>query len=138
MLNMNRLNVNLLHLPNEILFYIFEKLNNVDVLYSLFDIGNERLDSLIRDETFSNILNFALTIDNTPMIDSVLDRFSKNILPQIHFNIKSLIVTSSSIERILLVAHYPSLTELKFCDFQRDRSSHYFSGKQKSYSSRTT
>ena len=127
---MNRLSVNLLDLPNEILFYILKKLNNIDVLYSLFGITNERLDSIVRDETFSNILNFALTIPNTTITDSILDRFSNCILPQIHSNIKCLIVTSASIERIFLAAHYPCLTQLKLCDFKSNSSLHYFTGEE--------
>jgi hypothetical protein len=129
LLNMNRLNVSLLDLPNEILFYILKKLNNTDVLYSLFDINNERLDAMVREETFSTTLNFASTDHNTTNIDSILDRFCDGILPQIHYNVKCLIVTSASIERILLAAHYPCLTALKLLDFQCNRALRYFTGE---------
>jgi hypothetical protein len=43
---MNQHNVHLLDLPNEILFLILRKLENVDVFYSLMDINNQRLDSI--------------------------------------------------------------------------------------------
>ncbi|CAF1237525.1 unnamed protein product [Rotaria sordida] len=127
---MKRSGVNLLDLPNEILFNILKKLDNTDVLYSLFDINNERLDNIVREETFSNTLNFTLTVRNTIIIGSVLDRFCNYILPQIHYNVKCLIVAPASIERILLATHYPNLTELKLLDFQRDSSLRYFTGEQ--------
>jgi hypothetical protein len=68
-LNMNRSSVHLLDLPNEMLFNILNKLDNVDVLYSLLGINNEQLDSITRQKTFSNILIlFASTIHNTTRI----------------------------------------------------------------------
>ena len=127
---MNRSHVNLLDLPNEILLYILKKLDNVDVLYSLFGINNERLDNIEQQEIFSNTLNFASIIHNTTIIDSIFDRFCNYILPQIHYNVKCLIFEATSMERILLVTHYPNLTELKLFNFQRDNSLHYFTGKQ--------
>jgi hypothetical protein len=99
---MNRSSVHLLDLPNEMLFNILNKLDNVDVLYSLLGINNERLDSITRQKTFSNIL----------------------ILHQLFI---TLLV---SMERILLATHYPNLTELQLFNFQRDSSLHYFTGKQ--------
>jgi hypothetical protein len=126
---MNRFNVHLLDLPNEMLFYILNKLDNVDVLYSLFGINNERLDSITRKKTFSNILNLTSTINNT----AILDRFCNYILPRIYSNVKCLIVEPVSMERILLATHYPNLTELKLFNFQRDSSLHYFTGKKVFY-----
>ncbi len=42
----------------------------------------------------------------------MLDRFCSCILPQIHHNIQSLLVESSSIERILLACGYSKLHKL--------------------------
>ncbi|CAF5224876.1 unnamed protein product, partial [Rotaria magnacalcarata] len=108
------------------LFNILKKLDNVDVLYSLAGINNERLDSITREETFSKILNLSLVIRNTKIIDAVLDRFCNYILPRIHYNVKCLIVEPTSMERILLATDYPNLTELKIFNFQRDSSLRYF------------
>jgi hypothetical protein len=127
---MNRSSVHLLDLPNEMLFNILKKLDNVDVLYSLLGINNDRLDSIAREETFSNILNFVSTVHNIIISDSILDRFCDYILPQIYYNVKCLIVESASMERILLATHYPNLTQLKLFNFQRDSSLRYFTGKQ--------
>ncbi|CAF2941966.1 unnamed protein product [Rotaria sp. Silwood2] len=123
---MNRSTVHLLDLPNEILFNILKKLDNVDVLYSLFGINNDRLDSIAREETFSNILNFVSTVHNIIINDSIVDRFCNKILPQICYNVKCLIVEPMFMERILLATHYSNLTELKLFNFQRVSSLQYF------------
>ncbi|CAF4884913.1 unnamed protein product [Rotaria sp. Silwood2] len=128
---MNRSAVHLLDLPNEILFNSLKKLDNVDVLYSLFGINNDRLDSIAQEETFSTILNFVSIVHNIIINDSILDRFCNNVLPQIYYNVKCLIVESASMERILLATHYPNWTQLKIFNFQRDSCSlRYFTGKQ--------
>jgi hypothetical protein len=123
---MNQSHVHLLDLPNEMLFYILNKLDNVAVLYSLFGINNERLDSIIQRKNFSNILNFPSTIDNT----TIIDRFCNIILPRIFSNVKCLIVEPTLMERILHATHYPNLVELKLDNFQRDNSLDYFTGKK--------
>ncbi|CAF1141202.1 unnamed protein product [Rotaria sordida] len=117
---MNQCNINLLDLPTEILLTIFKKLDNMDVLYSLFDINNQRLDNIIQENTFTNTLNFVLTTltnDFLSISDPILDRFCTNILPKIHYNVKSLILNSLSMERILLVADYSNLCEIKIFNF---------------------
>ena len=43
---MNKHDVQLLDFPNEILFFILEKLGNIDVLYSLFGINNRQLNMI--------------------------------------------------------------------------------------------
>ena len=124
---MNRSAICHLDLPNEILAHILSKLNNIDVLYSLFDIKNERLDSITRQKIYSNILNFASIIDKT----TIIDRFCMDILPQISSNIKCLIVEPTSMERILLASHYPNLNELKICNFRPKSSLHNLTGRKK-------
>ncbi|CAF1553732.1 unnamed protein product [Rotaria sordida] len=126
---MNLSNIGLLDLPYDILLIILKKLNNIDVLYSLLDVDNQRLDVIVQENTFTNTLNFVLTTstdDISPFTDSILDRFCINILPRIHHNIKSLILDSISMERILLAADYPNLTELKLFNFNGKIVSHYF------------
>ncbi|CAF5086382.1 unnamed protein product, partial [Rotaria sp. Silwood1] len=123
---MNLSSVHLLDLPNEMLFNILKKLENVDVLYSFFGINNERLEKIIEDEFFSNSLNIASITENSTIIDSILDRFCDYILPRIYFNVKCFIVEPEFMERILLATPYPNLTELKLFNFQRDSSLHYF------------
>ena len=124
--------VHLFDLPDEMLLYIVKRLDNVNVLYSLFGIDDGRLDRIIREKTFSHHLNFTSILHHNATIDSILDRFRQNILPHIHFNIRSLTVEPSHMERILLASPYPNLTELKILDFQRDSAAlSYFTGENR-------
>jgi hypothetical protein len=78
------------------------KLDNVDVLYSLFGINHDRLNSIKREEIFSTTFNFASSVDDT----IILGRFCNYILPRIYSNVKCLIVELASMERILLATLY--------------------------------
>jgi hypothetical protein len=130
---MNQHSAHLLDLPNEILFLILKNLDNVDVLYSLLDINNQRLDIIAQEQIFSNILNFVFITQSTDEIstisDSILDRFCVSILPRVHKNVKSLIIESISMECILRAGIYPNLTELKLFNFNKEIISRYFTGK---------
>ncbi|CAF3990741.1 unnamed protein product, partial [Rotaria magnacalcarata] len=126
---MNQCNINFLDLPTEILHVILKMLDNMDVLYSLFDVNNQRLSNIIQENTFTNTLNFVLitlTDDILSISDPILDRFCINILPRIHYNVKSLILNSLSMERILSAADYSNLSELKIFNFNGKIASRYF------------
>lgn len=130
---MNSHQRHLLDLPNEILYLIFKKLNNIDVLYSLLDIDNQRLDILAQQQMFSTILNFVSPSEINEQIcsisDSMLNRFSVSILPRVHKNVKSLIVEPISMECILRAGAYPNLTELKVFNFNKEFVSRHFTSK---------
>jgi len=111
---MNRSKVHLLDLPDEILLMILKKLNNVDVLYSLLDINNGRLNIVAQENTFTNILKF-VSIDDI----SIFDRFCIDILPRIHCKVKCFILNSFFMNRFLLATDYPNLTELKIFHFKQ-------------------
>ncbi|CAF1373693.1 unnamed protein product [Rotaria sordida] len=105
----------------------------MDVLYSLLDVDNQRLDMIVQEKTFTNTLNFVLTMitdDVLSIADSILDRFCISILPKINYNVKSLILESESMERILLATDYPNLTELKFYNVNDHIVSRYFTGNK--------
>ncbi|CAF4142081.1 unnamed protein product, partial [Adineta steineri] len=121
---MNRSNVHLLDLPDEILLIILKNLNNIDVLYFLFDINNERLNILAQEYIFSNILKF-VSIDN----NSIIDRFCIDILPRIHHNVKCFAFDAVFMERILLATNYPNLTKLTIFHFQQEIVSNYFTNE---------
>jgi hypothetical protein len=127
---MNQSDIHILDLPNEILIIILKKLGNVDVLYSLFGINNQRIDTLINNDLFTNVLNFVIT----SIIDHKLDRFCIFILPQRHHCIKKLILDSTSMERILLAGNYPNLTSLELFNFGQEIVFRYFTGKFLTYS----
>jgi hypothetical protein len=124
--SMNRSDVHLLDLPDEILLVLLKKLNNIDVLYALCNINNKRLRILAQEKIFSNILSFVF-IDNI----SSIDRFCMDILPAIRKNVKYLILKPVLMERILLATNFPNLTKLKLVQFKKDLISHYFTSKCK-------
>jgi len=131
--NMHQSNVNLLDLPNEILLTIFKFLNNIDILYSLFDIDNQRLDMILQEKAFTTSLNFVLatSYDNVLSIAvSIIDRFCISILPKINYDIKSLTLESKSMEHILRAADYPNLTELKLYNVNDHIISQYVTSKK--------
>jgi hypothetical protein len=127
---MNQSDIHILDVPNEILIIILKKLGNVDVLYSLFGINNQRIDTLINNDLFTNVLNFVIT----SIIDHKLDRFCMYISPQRHHCIKKLILDSTSMERILLAGNYPNLTSLELFNFGQETVFRYFTGKFLTYS----
>ncbi|CAF2953724.1 unnamed protein product [Rotaria sp. Silwood2] len=101
----------------------------MDVLYSLFDVDKQRLDILLQENIFTNTLNFVLTTltdDILSLANPIINQFCMNILPKIHYNVKSLTVDSIYMERILLTGNYPNLTELKLFNFNDKFVSHYF------------
>ena len=114
----------LLDLPDEILFYIFKKLNNIDVFNSLFNINNRRIENLIREKNFCETLNFAIINNQT-----TIDQFCRSTLPHIQNNVKCLIVELTSIERILLASDYTYLNQLKLCHFKQENFRGYLAGK---------
>ena len=124
--------VELLDLPNEILFFILRRLENIDVLYSLLNSGNQRLHTIVQDRMFTNNLNFTTMSSNDDVCsisDAILHRFCLNTLPRIQQRVESLVLESSSVERILLAADYPNLTQLKLFNFNQEIFSRYFTGK---------
>ncbi|CAF0789333.1 unnamed protein product [Adineta steineri] len=117
--NMKDLLVQLDDLPDEILMYIFKKLYNDQVLYSLMDV-NQRLNRIVHDTNFIRhlcLLEYCPIHDSTsPLPDSITDRFCSKILPEIGHQIKTLFLSRTSIERVLRATNYPNLNNLGLCD----------------------
>jgi hypothetical protein len=128
-------NVDFSDLPIEILLNILKKLDNIGVLYSLFGVINERFDSLLQDNIFTNTLNLLTNSadDNPSFLDPMLDRFCIDILPKIHYNVRHLILQSMSMGRILLTGTFPNLTHLKVFNFGQHIALNYFTGKYSIY-----
>jgi hypothetical protein len=135
---MSQSSVHLLDLPNEILSIILRKLDNVNVLYSLFAVINERFDRLLQNNVSTNTLHLvsiSSTDDEISSLDEpVLNRFCTDILPRIHHNVTHLTLESMSMERILLAGNYPNLTYLKLFNFGKEIALYYFKGKYLKYS----
>lgn len=134
---MNTSNINhfgILDLPNEILLMIFNKLNMVDVLYSLVDV-TQRFDQLVLDPFY--IRNLSLTsmrmksfFDRTYSIDDeILLKLCKNILPRIYHQVNELTVEQHSMEHVLHTTNYPQLYSLTLLDFQEEILLNYLTSK---------
>lgn len=127
-------NLNILDLPNEIFFIIFNKLNMVDVLYSLTDV-NQRLNQLVFDPFYIHHLDMTSMkiksyLDRTFSIDNhILDRICQNILPRIHHQISQLIIEQESMTHILHTINYPQLYSLSLINFQDEKLLKYLTGK---------
>src|SRR5690242_19678310 len=125
--------LNILDLPDEILLNICNKMNIVDVLYSLVDV-NQRFDRLVLDPL--TIRNLDLTIrtfesmyDQTFSIDDkVLSRICDKILCRIYNQINTLTVEQYSIKRILRAANYPQLYSLSLINFEGEILNQYLTG----------
>ena len=130
---MNSYHAHILDLPNEILFLILKRLDNNDVLYSLLDIANQRLDVLAQEQIFSTILNLVSTSETNDEIrsipDSMLERFCVSILPRVHENVQSLTVEPISMECVFHAGAYPNLTELKIVNFNEEIALRHFRSK---------
>ena len=130
--------VQLNDLPDEVLLTIFKKLNNVQVLYSLFGV-DARLNQIVSDLDFTSHLTLLTCLSNRrypclsnrhilPLEDVVLDRFCSQILSKIHDKIQWLDLESSSMERILLAAYYPSLSGLLLYNIEEKTAICIFNG----------
>ncbi|CAF3205849.1 unnamed protein product [Rotaria socialis] len=112
----------IVQLPNEILLYIFNKLNVIDVFYSLVGV-NQRFDQLIFD---------FLDIDNIPSIfhqkyingksqhDYILDKICLKILPRINTKIRKLTIDPYSLKRMVNAIDFPQLYSLSLLGYQID------------------
>jgi hypothetical protein len=107
--------IGLNNLPDEILMIVFQKLNNVDVLYSFHGV-NHRLNKIIHDSIFTNRLSFVQRLKckfiDLLHCDAILNRYCLQILPDIHDKIKWLDLEASSMKHTLCATDYPNLNSL--------------------------
>ena len=117
-------------LPDEILIYIFKKLYNIEILYSLSGV-NKRINKIAHDFIFTSCLTLIRCSTNDlyyPLNDAMLDRFCFQILPKIQNKINWINVESSSMERILRATNYPNLNGLGFYNLDVKSAEHLFTG----------
>ena len=119
--------INMLDLPDEILFLILRKLQMVDVLYSLANTHQRfrRLASdplYINDLDMTNVMKITSLYQNISSIDiHVLSNICQNILPLIHHKVSKLTVEQCSIKSILhAMGDSPKLYSLSLLNFQGD------------------
>jgi hypothetical protein len=122
--------LNILDLCDEILLVILNKLNNIEVLYSLIGV-NRKLDRLARDITFTQSVDLVAISSNEhngSRNKSILDRFCFSIMPRIQHNIESLTLDPLSIDRVLCIGNYSKLHKLTLVNLQLEMGSRIFNG----------
>jgi hypothetical protein len=131
--NLNNNHLNILDLPDEILYIIFKKLDMVDVLYSLVDV-NQQFNRLVLDSLYVRDLNLTtnITINSVyghifPIDTQVLSRICEKILSRINHQVHKLTVEPYSIKDILAV-NYPQLYSLSLIYFQKETLNQYLTG----------
>jgi hypothetical protein len=128
----NRLNI--LDLPDEILFIILNKLKMVDVFYSLVDV-NRRFDRLVFDSLYirhldmTTVMNINSAHDQSSSIDTqVLSEICSKVLPRIDHQVHKLTVEQDSMKRILRAANYGQVYSLSLINFQEEILYQYLTG----------
>ncbi|CAF1166270.1 unnamed protein product [Rotaria sordida] len=99
---------------------IFNKLNMVDMLYSLVDV-NQRFDRLAFDSLYIDHLDLVIKQDdihNFSIDTHILDRICSKILPRINNKVTKFTLEPLSMERVFGTVHYPQLHSLSFINFQ--------------------
>ncbi|CAF5124585.1 unnamed protein product, partial [Rotaria sp. Silwood1] len=127
---MNYSTVNIVDLCDDILLVILNKLNNIDVLYSLIGV-NRKLDRLAQDITFTqsiDLVEISSNEENNSKKKSILDRFCIDIIPRIQHNIESLTLDPLLIDRVLYIGNYSNLHKLTLVNLQLEVASRIFNG----------
>jgi hypothetical protein len=127
---LNKNDMNILDLPDEMLFTVLKKMNMVDVFYSLADV-NQRCHRLVLDSLYIshlNLRNKTLLNRSSPIANQVLDRICEKILPRIHHKINKLTVQPLSMKCILLPINYPQLHSLSLANFKQKILLQYLTG----------
>ncbi len=132
--NLNKNDMNIVDLPNQILFNIFKKLNMIDVLYSFVDV-NQRFNRLVLDSFYIGDVNMTTIMDTTSLYDQtcsidgkVLSRISEKVLPRIDDQIYKLTAEEYSMKQTLLASNYPKLFALSLINFQEEILHEYLIG----------
>jgi hypothetical protein len=127
---LNNNKINILDLPNEMLLSIFNKLSNIDILYSLVDV-NQRFDQLVLNSLYIHDLDFTSNLLLGGNRDDFYVRFNRiceNIVPRICHQINKLTLGEDSINRIINKFYFPQLHSLSFNSISSWRLSLYFLG----------
>ncbi|CAF4383391.1 unnamed protein product [Rotaria sp. Silwood2] len=125
--------INILDLSDEILLAVINRLNMIDVLYSLVGV-NQRFDRLVLDPLYIQHLDLmveSLLKNSFSVSKQVLDRICEEILPRINNKINKLIVDRYSMECVLRDVVYPQLYSLTLANFQRVTLLPYLTGDTK-------
>jgi len=126
--------MNILDLPDEILFIIFQKLDLIDVFYSCIKV-NRRFNRLVLDSFFLHDLNMTTIKDINSLYDQtsstdpkVLSRICEKILPRIYDQTYKLTVDEYSAKYMFLASNYSKLYSLSLINFQKEVLHQYLTG----------
>jgi len=133
--NSNKNQLNILDLPDEILFIILDELRTTDAFYSLADV-NQRFHRLVLDSLYTRHLNMTTIVninslyDQNSSIEDIpnLPEICEKNLPQIDHQVHKLIVEQDSMKRILRAANYPQLYSLSLINFHEEILYQYLTG----------
>ena len=129
-MNMNNSMVRIVDLPDEMLLTILNKLNNIDILYSLVGV-NRKLNNVACDTNFTRTIDL-ITISSNEDADSemnvIFDRFCMQILPRIDDNIECLIVEAYCFQLVLNAINYYKLRKLTLVNLELNMGCHIFNG----------
>ena len=132
MSNLYRNSTNILDLPDEMLCAILNKLNMIDIFYSLVD-ANQRFDRLALDSIDIHHLNFV----DKPLVkrysssidDQVLDQICRKLFPRICNDVYKLTIEPLSLERVLGIGDYPHLHSVSLINFPTETLLSQLTGK---------
>ena len=124
--------MNILALPDELLYAILNKLRMIDVFYSLVNV-NERFDRLVLDSLYVRHLDFVfiplVKRYSTSINNQVFDQICRKVLPRINSHVYKLSVGPLTLERVLDIANYPHLHSLSLVSFTAERLLSQLTGK---------
>lgn len=123
-MNMDSSYVTIVDLSDEMLLNIMNKLNNIDVLYSLIDV-NDKLDKIACDITFTRCIDL-ITMSPKEKNYSKLSRFCSQILPRISNKIECLMIDGYILEQIPYVNTYFNLRKVILIDIDVEMASNVF------------
>ena len=100
--------MNIIDLPDEILLFIFNKLNHVDILYSLVDV-HQRFNRLVLNSLRIHNLDFtanSFLIHKSDKFDQYMNRICQSILPRIHHQVNKLTLKHMSMQHLLHTSNF--------------------------------
>ena len=128
--------MNILDLPDEILYFILNKISMVDVFYSLIEV-NQRFDRLALDAVYTHHLNLVVQPSvkrySSVIADQDLEQICRKILPRINSHVYKLSVAPLSLEH-LGAANYPQLYSLVLVHFPTKTLSSQLTGISTNFS----
>ncbi|CAF1568533.1 unnamed protein product [Rotaria magnacalcarata] len=118
----NNNDINILDLPDEILLIILNKLDMVDVFYSLVNL-NKRFNQLILDPLYIDHLDLTVktSLDhNSPVDNQVFNQIRTQVLPRIHYEVNKITIASPCMEFVFNTVDYPQLHSLSLVYFPQE------------------